>query len=91
MNKIVTIDNEKGNKPISFVPYRQNFTWSVPAGDKLQFKASSGVSALYYLLSTNCELKKDFDPDPTPGGLVPYEVGKTIKGVVIDPNAKSVD
>jgi hypothetical protein len=45
---IVTLEN-KSEKAIGFVPYRENFTVYVPAGDKIELEAATAGQVFYYL------------------------------------------
>lgn len=46
---LVTITNTTADKAIGFVPYRENFTTYIPAGDVVILEATTAGQVLYYL------------------------------------------
>ena len=44
---IVTITNNSGSD-INFVPYRENFQYTIGAGDSLEFEVANAGQAIYY-------------------------------------------
>lgn len=95
VGKIIKIDNSNGKEKLSFIPYKQNFSFSIDAGNTLEFKTRNSIQSLYYEQSLprgNVTVQDSFDPDPGPTpGLTALQVGKKLAKVVINPNAKSVE
>ena len=48
VGKIIKIDNSNGKEKLSFIPYKQNFSFSIDAGNTLEFKTRNSIQSLYY-------------------------------------------
>lgn len=46
---LITITNTTADKAIGFVPYRENFTTYLAAGDTIVLEAATSGQVLYYL------------------------------------------
>lgn len=46
---LTNTNNPKGGKAIRFVPYRENFTTVIAAGDSVKLEATTAGQVLYYL------------------------------------------
>lgn len=53
---IITIAN-KSEKQIGFVPYRENFTTYIPAGETITLEAQTAGQVLYYLAQATTGLE----------------------------------
>ena len=85
IDKIVKIDNSNNTEPVTFVPKGQNFTYTIGAGDTLEFKTDDSSAQLYYVVQNIpgavVSTQDHFDDGPIPPtGLTPFEVGQTISG-----------
>ena len=80
IDKIVKIDNSTNDEPIAFVPKGQNFTYTVDAGETLEFKVRNSSDALYYVVNdipgATVSTQSSFDSD---GGLTPFPDGYSAK------------
>lgn len=46
---VITLSNTTRDRAIRFVPYRENFTTVIAAGDSVQLEAQTAGQVLYYL------------------------------------------
>ena len=46
---IITLKNIHADKAVGFVPYRENFTTYIPAGETITLEAQTAGQVLYYL------------------------------------------
>ena len=82
VGKIIKIDNSNGKEKLSFIPYKQNFSFSIDAGNTLEFKTRNSIQSLYYEQSIpkgNVSVQDTFDPQPG-GELTEFADGMTISG-----------
>lgn len=83
---IVKIDNSKNTERIDFVPQNQSFSYTVDAGDVLEFKVKNASQALYYekqnIVGATISTQDSFD-----GGSQTFTITYTVdNGTYVGPN-----
>lgn len=54
---VITLSNTTSDRAIRFVPYRENFTTVIAAGDSIELEAETAGQVLYYLAQATEGLK----------------------------------